>query len=117
MAGLRGYYVPAAVAYHRGFGSFLPAFGNDRCDRLAARNSLLFAWKNLHGLRFVAHLAWLPVRLLHALATRRAVFALALAEAVARLGQVALARRALGDALGRVGWSARQEAYFRRFRW
>jgi GT2 family glycosyltransferase len=117
MAGLRGYYVPAALAYHRGFGSFLPAFGSERCDRLAARNSLLFAWKNLHGLRFAAHLAWLPVRLLHALATRRAVFALALAEALARLGQVTVARRALGDSLGRVGWASRQEAYFRRFRW
>ncbi len=47
MAGWRGYYVPESVAYHRGFGSFGPAFGEDGCDRLAARNTLLFAWKNL----------------------------------------------------------------------
>ena len=36
------------------------------------RNSLIFAWKNLSGRRLAAHLAWLPVRLAHALATRRA---------------------------------------------
>jgi GT2 family glycosyltransferase len=117
MAGLRGYYVPGALSYHRGFASFRPAFGNERCDRLAARNSLIFAWKNLHGIRLAAHLAWIPVRLLHALAVRRPTFALALAEALARIGAVATARRSLSDALGRIGWSARQEAYFRRFRW
>ena len=33
MAGWRGYYVPEAVAYHRGFGSFGPAFGAEGCDR------------------------------------------------------------------------------------
>ena len=31
MAGWRGYYVPESVAYHRGFGSFLPSFGQDGC--------------------------------------------------------------------------------------
>ena len=29
MAGWKGYYVPESVAYHRGFGSFGPAFGRD----------------------------------------------------------------------------------------
>src|SRR5205823_3113648 len=130
--------------------------------------------------RLATHLAWLPLRLAHALATRRGMFASALVEAVARLGQVMLARRAMtlalerltpewptgpaketpptppwkegekreaspagllppfprggwgGSAqgphvgatraktavsLGRSGWSARQEAFFRRFRW
>ena len=47
----------------------------------------------------------------------RAWFALALIEALARLGPVASARRALVKDLGRAGWSARQEAYFRQFRW
>jgi GT2 family glycosyltransferase len=117
MAGWRGYYVPDSLAFHRGFGSFEPAFGRAGCDRLAARNSLIFAWKNLAGPRLAAHLAWLPVRLAYALATRRVTFALALVEAVARLGQVASARRALAMALGREGWSDRQEAFFRRFSW
>src|SRR5437763_7327377 len=95
MAGWAGYYVPEAVAYHRGFGSFAPAFGRAGCDRLAARNTLLFAWKNLAGRRLVGHLAWLPVRLLHALATGRTTFVTALAGAIARLGAVLTARRAL----------------------
>ncbi len=114
MAGYRGYYVPASVAYHRGFGSFGPAFGRDGCDRLAARNTLLFAWKNLGGPRLLAHLAWLPARLAFALATRRKAFAVALVEALARLRQVSRGRKAL--AVGRDGWNARQEAFFREFR-
>ena len=115
MAGWKGYYVPESLAYHRGFGSFEPAFGRAGCDRLAARNTLLFAWKNLSGRRLAAHLAWLPVRLAHALATRRATFVVALIEALTRLGPVWSARRAL--AVGQSGWSARQEAFFERFRW
>jgi hypothetical protein len=78
---------------------------------------LIFAWKNLAGPRLAAHLAWLPARLAYALATRRPTFALALLEAVARLGQVASARRRLAVELGRGGWSDRQEAFFRRFSW
>jgi N-acetylglucosaminyl-diphospho-decaprenol L-rhamnosyltransferase len=101
MAGWRGYYVPAARAYHRGFGSFAPAFGRAGCDRLALRNTLLFAW----------NLAWLPVRL----ALRWRTCAPALLDALARLGPALSARRAL--AVGHDGWTARQEEFFRRFRW
>src|SRR5437763_6965362 len=110
MAGWKGYYVPQALAYHRGFGSFGPAFGRAGCDRLAARNSLIFAWKNLSGRRLAGHLAWLPVRLAHDLATRRGAFAVAFVAAVARLRLVWSARRAL--AVGRGSWTARQEAFF-----
>jgi GT2 family glycosyltransferase len=115
MAGWRGYYVPEAVAYHRGFGSFGPTFGRAGCDRLAARNSLLFAWKNLRGRRLAAHLAWLPARIAHALATRRIAFVSALIEAASRLGAVRSARRAA--AVSRGPWVERQEAFFRQFRW
>ena len=115
MAGWRGYYVPSSVAYHRGLASFGPAFGRSGCDRLAARNSLIFAWKNLSGARLAAHLAWLPLRVLHALALRRGAFAVALVEALARLRPVATARRAL--AVGQGTWTTRQEAFFQRFAW
>jgi GT2 family glycosyltransferase len=115
MRGWAGYYVPESVAYHRGFGSFGPAFGRDGCDALAARNTLIFAWKNLAGRRLAGHLAWLPVRLAHALARGRTGFAAALAGALARLGPVLEARRAM--AVGKGSWVERQEAYFRQFRW
>jgi GT2 family glycosyltransferase len=115
MAGWRGYYVPESRALHRGFGSFAPAFGADGCDRLAARNTLLFCWKNLSGRRLAAHLAWLPVRLLHAGATGRKAFLSAFAEAVARIGPVWRRRRERG--LARALWTTRQEAFFERFRW
>ncbi len=115
MAGWKGYYVPQSISYHRGFGSFGPVHGREGCDRLAARNSLIFAWKNLSGARLAGHLAWLPIRLAHALGTLRPTFALALAGALARLGGVVSARRAL--AVGEEDWASRQEAYFRQFRW
>lgn len=115
MAGWTGRYVPESVAYHRGFGSFGPAFGRAGCDALAARNTLIFAWKNLAGRRLLGHLAWLPLRLAHALARGRTGFAAALAGAVARLGPVLASRRAM--AVGRGAWVERQEDFFRRFQW
>src|SRR5206468_3980661 len=65
MAGYKGYYEPGSVAYHRGFGTFGPELGRATCDRLAIRNSFLFAWKNLRGTRLAAHLCWIPPRLLY----------------------------------------------------
>ena len=115
MAGWKGYYVPESVAYHRGFGSFGPALGQSGCDRIATRNTLLFAWKNLGGRRLAAHLGWLAVRLAHAVATRRSAFLGAVIEAVQRLGTVTARRRTL--AVGRGDWVARQEAFFRQFQW
>lgn len=113
MAGLVGYYVPGSVAYHRGFGSFGPAFGASGCDRLATRNTLIFAWKNLGGRRLLAHLAWLPARVAFAVASGRFGFVRALVEAAARLGAVRAGRRRLAVGLG--DWVERQEAFFRRF--
>lgn len=115
MAGGRGYYVPESVAYHKGFGTFVPELGGARCDGLATRNTLFFAWKNLRGARLAKHLGWLPVRLLGSLARGQTAFARALLEAVGRLGEVLKARRALH--LGQTGWVERQEAFFRRFEW
>ena len=113
MAGWKGYYVPESIALHRGFGSFGPAFGATGCDRLAARNTLIFAWKNLAGGRLAAHLAWLPARVAVALASGRPAFVRALAEAAGMLGAVVAARRRL--AVGRGDWVRRQEAFFDRF--
>lgn len=115
MAGYRGYYVPESIAHHRGFGSFGPAFGARGCDRLAARNTLLFAWKNLAGGRLAAHLAWLVIRLIHAALTARWGFLQAFAGALSRLSTATSRRR--DAAVGGPGWVDRQEAYFERFAW
>lgn len=115
MAGYRGYYVPESVAYHRGFGTFGPQVGAKGCDRLASRNSLIFAWKNTAGPRFLSHLAWLPVRLAHALCSGRVAFIQALISALACAPRIVAARRALW--VGQGGWVEKQEAFYRRFRW
>lgn len=115
MAGYRGYYVPESVAYHRGFGTFETELGAEGSDRLARRNTLLFMWKNTAGARLLAHLLWLPVRLGASLVRGRLDFAAAMVEALARLGRVRASRREL--AVGQGGWNARQEAFYRRFRW
>ena len=115
MAGWRGYYVPESIAYHRGAASFGPTFGAAGCDRLAMRNSLLFAWKNLSGPRLAEHLAWLPARLAHALMTGRVHTLGAFAEAVVRLRATLRARRMQAVGLG--DWDRRQDAFFRQFHW
>jgi GT2 family glycosyltransferase len=115
MAGYRGYYEPRAVAFHRGFGSFGPELGLERCSSLAIRNSFLFAWKNLGGIRLAAHFCWIPARLGYWLARGRLDLALALIEALRRLSAVREARQAL--AVGRGSWVTKQESFFRRFAW
>jgi GT2 family glycosyltransferase len=115
MAGLRGYYVPESTAYHKGFGTFAPELGDARCDGLAMRNTLIFAWKNLRGARLAGHFAWLPIRLAGSIVRGRWAFPKALVEALGRVRDIASARRALH--FGQVGWVERQEAFFRRFEW
>ena len=63
LAGYRGWYVPQAVAYHRGAASFGPAFGTQGCDRLALRNTLVFQWLRLRSpAHRAAQAVWLPIR-------------------------------------------------------
>jgi GT2 family glycosyltransferase len=114
LRGWTGLYVPEALAWHHGFGSFGPAFGNSGCDRLALRNTLLFCWKNLDGLALRNHLAWLPLRVAHWGLCRRDAFA-ALGAALARLEGVLAERRARrGEKAGRL---VRQAEFFERFAW
>ncbi len=63
-AGFRACYVPAAVAYHRGLGTFGAVYSKAGCDHLAMRNTLLFQWKNLRGpAAFWRQAVGLPARL------------------------------------------------------
>jgi GT2 family glycosyltransferase len=115
MAGYRGYYVPESVAYHRGFGTFGPQLGARQCDRLASRNSLIFAWKNTSGLRLASHFFWLPFRVGYAFLSGRIDFVQGLVSALARGHRILAARRAL--LVGQEGWVEKQEAFFRQFHW
>jgi GT2 family glycosyltransferase len=96
---LRGYkavYVPHAVAYHKGRATFGLHFGARGIDRLDVRNSLLFAWKNLHTRSLLAqHLAFLVMRIVHAVLAGHGTFLTGLASAV-RMLPSALASRSGG---------------------
>jgi GT2 family glycosyltransferase len=115
MAGYEGYYQPRSVAYHRGFGTFGPELGRDHCDRLAVRNSFLFAWKNLGGARLASHLCWSPARLSYWLLRGRPDFAMCLVSALRRWNEIRSARKLM--AVGRGSWIQRQESFFSRFEW
>jgi N-acetylglucosaminyl-diphospho-decaprenol L-rhamnosyltransferase len=110
LAGWKGYYVPESICFHRGFGSFDEAVGREGCDQLAYRNTLLFTWKNLRGLRLISHLCWLPVRLIVAVIRGQFGRIQAFFDALARVHQI-------GDSspcpvCHRI---ERQEQYFRDF--
>jgi N-acetylglucosaminyl-diphospho-decaprenol L-rhamnosyltransferase len=64
--GFEAWYVPAAVAYHKGQATFGREFGAAGCDRLALRNTILFQWKNLrHPWHRARHAAGMLSRLAH----------------------------------------------------
>ena len=95
-AGYHARYVPQAVAYHRGMGTFGRVFGADGCDQLALRNTLIFQWKNLRDARSILRqMVGLPiraaadlVRLAWAEPSRRLAFIRAFVSAVALSKQV-----------------------------
>jgi len=63
-AGYCAHYVPAAVVWHLGMGTFGPLFGAATCNHLALRNTLLFQWKNLqHPRHRLRHWSGLALRL------------------------------------------------------
>lgn len=118
MHGWRGLYVPASKAWHKGFGSFEPAFGKAGCDRLALRNTLIFTWRNIRGKRLLRHCLWLGPRLVHSAIFRRGEFVGAFAEAVSLWAK----RSAVSSTCKRLRLTSddrrrRQEAFFRRFSW
>jgi GT2 family glycosyltransferase len=115
MAGYRGYYVPEAVAFHQGFGTFAPELGRRRCEHLARRNTFIFTWKNTGGARLLAHFLWLPLRLGYALLRGNVAWAFGLLSALNRGHEILAARRAL--LAGQVGWIKRQEAFYQQFEW
>lgn len=118
MHGWRGLYVPASKAWHKGFGSFEPAFGKAGCDRLALRNTLIFTWRNIRGRRLIRHCLWLGPRLLHSAMFRRGEFVRAFAEAISLWSKgAALTSTRKRLRLPSDDRRRRQEAFFRRFSW
>jgi len=99
--GWRILHVPSSVVHHEHSATIGSRFDARRVRVVYERNRLLFQWKNLTSPRLTAsHLAWLPVRLVRALAGRPD-FLRGFGQAVGR-GADALRGRRLQRALVRV---------------
>jgi len=117
MAGYQALYVPQSVAYHLGMATFSEEFGQDGCQRLAIRNTLLLQWKNLrHPLHLIRQLSALPLRLAVDVCRaplvprgRRWMFTGALLAALARLRGLSSSPR------GTAGKVGREMSFFREF--
>ena len=79
------YYEPRSLVYHVGQASFKKTFTDLRRSTVAYRNTFLFMWKNFKGLKFwIAHLFFLPFRLLGALLRGRPGFMMGFFEAFSK---------------------------------
>ncbi len=118
LRGWKGLYVPSSKAWHKGFGSFEPAFGTKGCDRLALRNTLIFTWRNIRGVRLIRHFLWLGPRLAHSIMFRKAELLRAIGEALKILRKKSVVEPvAIGPNLPSPEHRKRQEEFFRRFSW
>jgi N-acetylglucosaminyl-diphospho-decaprenol L-rhamnosyltransferase len=117
LCGWRGLYLPQSKAWHKGFGSFEPAFGANKCDLLALRNTLIFTWRNIRGTRLAMHFLWLLPRLVHSLMFRRGILLKALREAIGicRNNHERLAADLIN--LPDREYINRQESFFQQFSW
>ncbi len=117
LMGWRGLYLPRSKAWHKGFGSFQPAFGTSGCDHLALRNTLIFTWRNIRGSRLAMHYLWLLPRLMHSLLFRKGMLIRAIRDAIVICRRN---REKLSDDLKGLPdfeYISRQEEYFRQFSW
>ncbi|HNX68421.1 MAG TPA: glycosyltransferase family 2 protein [Candidatus Omnitrophota bacterium] len=84
-AGYHLCYEPQSLVFHMGQASFKKAFSDLRRETLAYRNTFIFMWKNFHSPKFrLAHIFWLPFRVVWALLCGRMGFVLGLWEAIQR---------------------------------
>jgi GT2 family glycosyltransferase len=118
LRGWKGLYVPSSKAWHKGFASFEPAFGRKGCDRLALRNTLIFTWRNIRGIRLARHFLWLGPRLVHSTMFRKGELVKALCEALGIARKRSLKKSPVwGPNLPYPEHKRRQEDFFQRFSW
>ena len=73
--GLRCYYQPKSIIYHKGRESFRKAFGEKKVDEIAHRNTFLFMWKNITSFRYMfEHILFLIPRFLFAIVMKKFEF-------------------------------------------
>jgi GT2 family glycosyltransferase len=95
--GWRCLYEPASIVYHEGMATFHKVYGRKGTDIVNWRNTFLFMWKNLSDpFLWLAHVFWMPWRLLYALIFLRWDFVRGFGQALVRAPQ-AFSRRKSGD--------------------
>jgi len=91
--GWKSLYQPASTVFHE-HSATISKFPRAFTDRVKARNSLLFIWRNISDKRLLReHRAWLPVILAKRMARRDTAFLLGWRDAFARRNEAMRARR------------------------
>lgn len=100
--GLKCYYEPKSVIYHKGRESFKKEFREKTIDELAHRNTYLFMWKNISDFNILAqHLIFLMPRLFFAFVRGRPEIVSAFFKALRKLPET-LKKRKIEAAESRV---------------
>ncbi|OGY18547.1 MAG: hypothetical protein A3F04_00535 [Candidatus Chisholmbacteria bacterium RIFCSPHIGHO2_12_FULL_49_9] len=69
------HFEPQSIVHHEPESTNVSAFGRERIRRIAAKNQILFVWKNIHDpAMIVSHIVWLPWLFLRAVCTSDKAF-------------------------------------------
>lgn len=79
--GYKVIFEPKSQVFHNHETTNTSVFGKKKIEIMAARNQLLFIWKNIRGLKLLKHFLWLPYHLTFTTVRTKGVFLLAFIKA------------------------------------
>ena len=75
-------FEPRSQVYHNHETTNISVFGQRRLETMAMRNQIIFAWKNIRGVKLLQHFLWLPYHLTLTTFRTKGVFLTALLQAI-----------------------------------
>jgi GT2 family glycosyltransferase len=86
--GYKGYYEPASVIYHKESVTFKNVYTDKKRFIISYRNSFLFVWKNIGGMRLVKNILLLPFTLMIFVLTGRFLHIEGLINALFKINEI-----------------------------
>ena len=81
-------FEPQSIVHHEPESTNVSTFGRERIRRIAAKNQILFVWKNIHDPAMIlSHIAWLPWLFLRAILRNDRAFVTGTLQAFLQLPQ------------------------------